>query len=89
MRSQCTLFQLLVLAACGGPQQPSPGAVAGTAEAPPPRCELPGAPTVVHREGNAVLQVWEVPAAPVLFEEVLPSAPGYLAYRQGDRGRRR
>ncbi|WP_441286945.1 hypothetical protein ACSRUE_32270 [Sorangium sp. KYC3313] len=79
---RCTLFQLLLLAACGGPQLPSPAAVAGTAEAPPPRCVLPGAPMVVHREGNAVLQVWEVPAAPVLFEEVLPSAPGYLAYRE-------
>ncbi|WP_437300113.1 hypothetical protein [Sorangium sp. So ce426] len=82
MSPQCTLFQLLVLAACGGPQLPSAAAVAGTVEAPPPRCALPGAPTVVRREGNAVLQVWEVPAAPVLFEEVLPSAPGYLAYRK-------
>lgn len=44
------------------------------------RCELPES-TVLRRDGNAVLEAWELPAAPVWFGETLPDAPGYLAYR--------
>jgi hypothetical protein len=56
------------------------------------RCELPE-PTVLRREGNSVLQVWELPAAAVWFGNTVPDAPGYLAYRAairqagGDRAR--
>jgi hypothetical protein len=50
----------------------------------PARCELPE-PTVLRREGNSVLQMWELPAAPVWFGETVPDAPGYLAYRAGIR----
>ena len=77
---------VLAMVACGGAKPapgPSPAAV---------RCELPE-PTVLRREGNSVLQVWELPAAAVWFGEALPDPPGYLAYRDairaagGDRAR--
>ncbi len=67
---------LLVLVACVG-AQPAPGADPAASA---PRCELPE-PTVLRREGNALLQLWELPAAPVWFGETLPDAPGYLAFR--------
>lgn len=79
---------LLVLAmvACGCAKL-APGSTPATT-----RCELPE-PTVLRREGNAVLQVWELPAAAVWFGKTVPDAPGYLAYRAairaagGDRAR--
>jgi hypothetical protein len=56
------------------------------------RCELPE-PTVLRREGNSVLQVWELPADAVWFGNTVPDAAGYLTYRAAirqagnDRGR--
>jgi hypothetical protein len=67
---------LLVMVACAGtisvlgaPQAPVTG-----------RCELPE-PTVLLRQGNSVLQMWELPMSPLWFSESLPDAPGYLAFR--------
>ena len=77
---------VLAMVACGG-AKPAPGASPAAA-----RCELPE-PTVLRREGNSVLQVWELPAAAVWFGTTTPDAPGYLAYRAairaagGDRAR--
>jgi hypothetical protein len=44
------------------------------------RCELPP-PTVLRRVGDAVLQTWELSAAQVWFDDAVPDAPGYVAYR--------
>jgi len=44
------------------------------------RCELP-APTVLRRDGEALLQVWDVPQADIWVSERLPVAPSYDAYR--------
>ena len=67
---------LLVILACVG-ATPAPASIQTAAAA---RCELPE-PTVLRREGNTVLQVWELSAAPAWFGETLPAASGYLAYR--------
>jgi hypothetical protein len=47
-------------------------------------CALPEG-TVVRREGNAVLEVWELPAASVWFSETLPDSPSYHEYRSAIR----
>ncbi len=55
--------------------------VAQPAEATPEaRCELP-APSVLQRDGDAMLQAWELPATQLWFENTLPVAAGYDAYR--------
>jgi hypothetical protein len=69
------LLVLVMVASGGAKPAPDSSQAAGAA-----RCELPE-PTVLRRDGNAVLQVWELPAAPVWFGETVPDAPGYLAYR--------
>ncbi len=43
-------------------------------------CELP-TPTVLRREGTAVLEMWELPASPVWFSEELPASAAYAEYR--------
>src|SRR5688572_486333 len=55
-------------------------AVAVSGQAAAARCELPE-PTVVRRDGTAMLQTWDLPADPVWFSATLPEAPGYNAYR--------
>lgn len=47
-------------------------------------CALPEA-TVLRREGNAVLQMWELPAVSMWFGETIPDARGYQAYRSAIR----
>lgn len=64
----------LALAACAD-SDAAPGAGAVTS-----RCELPE-PTVLRREGGAVLQVYVLVADPIWESGTLPEAPGYLAYR--------
>jgi hypothetical protein len=44
------------------------------------RCELPQ-PAVLRTDGAAVLEMWELPAAPLWLSENLPDAPAYAAYR--------
>ena len=36
---------------------------------------------MLHRDGAAVLEMWELPASPVWFSEELPASPAYAAYR--------
>lgn len=36
---------------------------------------------MLRRDGSALLEMWELPALPVWFSEVLPGAPAYVAYR--------
>ena len=43
-------------------------------------CELPE-PTVLRREGTALLEMWELPSSPVWLSENLPGDPVYAAYR--------
>ena len=45
-----------------------------------PACTLPDA-TIVSRDGNAVLQSWDLPFGPVWFSETLPNATGYRVFR--------
>lgn len=67
---------VLVVMACGA-TEPAPASSKVAADI---RCELPES-TVLRRDGNAIVEAWELPAAPVWFGETLPDAPGYLAYR--------
>jgi hypothetical protein len=48
------------------------------------RCELPQA-TVLFRDGNEVVQTWELEADAFWFSDILPVAPGYDAYRDAIR----
>jgi len=60
------------------------GAGAGRASGARPAekvCAIAGEPVVVRRDGDAVLERWEIEAAPVLFEPVLPVDAAYAAYR--------
>jgi hypothetical protein len=43
------------------------------------RCELPES-TVLRRDGNSILQMWELAMSPVWLAEIVPDAPRYLAY---------
>ncbi len=49
------------------------------------RCELPGAPTVVFREGAATLTRWDLDERAVLFSPTLPDRPAYRAFREAIR----
>ena len=69
------LLVLGILACVGATPAPASSQTAAAA-----RCELPE-PTVLRREGNTVLHVWELSAAPAWFGETVPDAAGYLAYR--------
>ena len=71
---------LVLMMACAGA---TPGLASSQASS-SARCELPEA-TVVRREGNSVLQTWELPRSPVWFGETVSDAPGYLAYRDAIR----
>ena len=46
-----------------------------------PRCAIPVEPTIVLRDGGAVLLTWEFPAAAVHEQHVLPDDSAFLAYR--------
>jgi hypothetical protein len=45
-----------------------------------PRCGLPPS-TVIRTDGNARLEMWELPAAGAWFTEELPESADYAAYR--------
>jgi hypothetical protein len=49
------------------------------------RCALPPAPTVVARDGTAVLQYWDIADEPLWFSPVIPDDARYLAYRKAIR----
>jgi hypothetical protein len=72
---RCMLFVLIMMlsAGAGSALDASQAAVAV-------RCELPEA-TLLLRQDNSVLQVWELPVSPAWFGENLPDTTGYLAYR--------
>src|SRR4029079_19609842 len=57
------LLVLVILSCVGVPPARASSQTAASA-----RCELPE-PTVLRREGNTVLQLWELPAAPSWFGE--------------------
>ena len=67
---------LLAIVACAG-TIPALGTQRGAVA---DRCELSES-TVLLREGNSVLRMWELPMSPLWFGESLPDAPGYLTFR--------
>ena len=66
-----------VMVACGGPQHRSDATPIDA------RCSLPAAPLELHREGEAVLLVWELTWHDVWSQAVLPESDGLTTYRQG------
>jgi hypothetical protein len=74
----CVLRLALMFAVvCGGFVSVPRAAQQTTAES---RCELPPS-RVLRTEGNARLELWELPAATVWFTENLPESADYAAYR--------
>ena len=67
------VLSIAILAACD-----TPGARAPVAA---PKCELPGEPEIIKRDGASVLERWDLVDAPVWQGETLPDAPGYAAFR--------
>jgi hypothetical protein len=72
---RCSLFVLVLMASAGAAWALDASQTAVSA-----RCELPEA-TILLREGNSVLHVWELPMSTTWFGENLPDTPGYTAYR--------
>ena len=75
MNSIMPLTFLLVGAALGVVAGAGAGQIAGGAG-----CALPQS-SVIRSEGNARLEMWDLPAADFWFTENLPQSPEYAAYR--------
>lgn len=79
MRDAC--FVLLASASCASGTSGVSGGAQPSAPAPAPACAIAGEPTLVRRDGAAVLERWDLDESPVLFQPVLPADPGYAAFR--------
>jgi hypothetical protein len=82
----------LVLASASGCPGPRARGARPDAEPPSPRvdpidarCALPDAPTVLVRDGNAILQRWDVPADDRWFAPIIPDDPKLLGFRRAIR----
>lgn len=78
----CDLRRVFVVAIATMLGCATPRPEVSTPPAPPTRCALPAAPEIVKRDGAAVLERWELPAADVLFSAALPDDAGYARYRR-------